>query len=235
MPTEAHALQLNRVLASLPADEFSRLADDLELVSFPVGKTLYEPGDSLLFAHFPTTCVFSLVSTSEDGSTVEVAMTGKDGMVGIPLVLGGETTNYKVVVQCAGEAYRLRAEVLCWEIDQGVGLHRLALGYTQALLTQIAQNVLCNRHHSVDQQLCRWLLFSLDLIPGNQLDVTQDMISNLLGVRRGGLPRPPENCRRPGLSTIGGGTSRSSTAPGWRLGCANATGRSSSNTSGSLP
>jgi PAS domain-containing protein len=187
MPTEAHALQLNRVLASLPADEFSRLADDLELVSFPVGKTLYEPGDSLLFAHFPTTCVFSLVSTSEDGSTVEVAMTGKDGMVGIPLVLGGETTNYKVVVQCAGEAYRLRAEVLCWEIDQGVGLHRLALGYTQALLTQIAQNVLCNRHHSVDQQLCRWLLFSLDLIPGNQLDVTQDMISNLLGVRREGV------------------------------------------------
>ena len=199
MPTEAHALQLNRVLASLPADEFSRLADDLELVSFPVGKTLYEPGDSLLFAHFPTTCVFSLVSTSEDGSTVEVAMTGKDGMVGIPLVLGGETTNYKVVVQCAGEAYRLRAEVLCWEIDQGVGLHRLALGYTQALLTQIAQNVLCNRHHSVDQQLCRWLLFSLDLIPGNQLDVTQEMISNLLGVRREGVTEAAGKLQAAGL------------------------------------
>ena len=122
VPAESPTPQLNRILASLPADELSRLADDLELITLPAGCVLYEAGDTLPFAYFPTTCVFSLISTAEDGSTAEVAMTGKDGMVGITLVLGGETTNHKVVVQCAGEAYRLRAEVLCWELDQGVGL-----------------------------------------------------------------------------------------------------------------
>lgn len=198
MPTDL-PLQLNRILASLPAEELSRLVDDLELVSLPAGKTLYKSGDALQFAYFPISCVFSLISTTEGGATTEVAMTGKDGMVGITLVLGGETTNHKIVVQCPGEAYRLRAEVLCWELDQGVGLHRLALGYTQALLTQIAQNVLCNRHHSVDQQLCRWLLFSLDLISGNQLDVTQEMISNLLGVRREGVTEAAGRIQAAGL------------------------------------
>lgn len=199
VPADSPTPQLNRILASLPADELSRLADDLELITLPPGCVLYEAGDTLPFAYFPTTCVFSLISTAEDGSTAEVAMTGKDGMVGITLVLGGETTIHKVVVQCAGEAYRLRAEVLCWELDQGVGLHRLALGYTQALLTQIAQNVLCNRHHSVDQQLCRWMLFSLDLIEGHQLDVTQELISNLLGVRREGVTEAAGKLQAAGL------------------------------------
>ena len=199
MPHVVQALQLNRILASLPAEDFARLAGDLERVEVQVGNTLYKSGDNLVFAYFPTTSVFSLISTTQDGSTSEVAMTGRDGMVGISLVLGGETSNYKVVVQCAGEAYRLRAEVLRWEVDQGTSLHRLALGYTQALLTQIAQNVLCNRHHSVDQQLCRWLFFSLDLISGNRLEVTQEMIANLMGVRREGVTEAAGKLQAAGL------------------------------------
>ncbi|MBT9498651.1 MAG: Crp/Fnr family transcriptional regulator, partial [Zoogloea sp.] len=174
----------NRILAALSPEEYARLADDLELVSLPEGQTLFESGDSLVFVYFPTTCIFSLISTTENGSSAELAMTGNDGLVGIPLVLGGETTNYKVIVQSAGSAYRLRAEVMCWELDQGGSLRRLALCYTQALMTQMAQSVVCNRHHSVDQQLCRWLLLSLDQMSGNQLHVTQEGISNMLGVRR---------------------------------------------------
>jgi CRP-like cAMP-binding protein len=174
----------NRILAALSPEEYARLADDLELVSLPEGQTLFESGDSLVFVYFPTTCIFSLISTTENGSSAELAMTGNDGLVGIPLVLGGETTNYKVTVQSAGSAYRLRAEVMCWELDQGGSLRRLALCYTQALMTQMAQSVVCNRHHSVDQQLCRWLLLSLDQMSGNQLHVTQEGISNMLGVRR---------------------------------------------------
>jgi len=191
--------QRNRVLAALPADEFSRLADDLELVSFPVGATLYTSGESLAFAYFPTTCIFSLIAAAEDGSTIEVAMTGHNGMVGIALVLGGETTHYRIVVQCAGEAYRVRAEVLCWELDQGGSLRRLALTYTQALLAQVAQNVLCNRLHSVDQQLCRWLLFSLDMRTGNEFDITQEAIANLLGVRREGITEAAGRLQAAGL------------------------------------
>lgn len=200
MPTEAGAgPQRNRILAALPADEFSRLADDLERVSFPVGATLYTSGESLAFAYFPTTCIFSLIATAEDGSTIEVAMTGRNGMVGIALVLGGETTHYRIVVQCAGDAYRVRAEVLCWELDQGGSLRRLALTYTQALLAQIAQNVLCNRLHSIDQQLCRWLLSSLDMRSGTEFDITQEAIANLLGVRREGVTEAAGRLQAAGL------------------------------------
>ena len=188
MPTEAGAgPQRNRILAALPADEFSRLADDLERVSFPVGATLYTSGESLAFAYFPTTCIFSLISSLKDGSSVELAMTGNDGLIGIPLVLGGDTANYRIVVQHAGGAYRLRAELMSWELNQGGNLRRMSLCYTQALMTEMAQSVLCNRHHTVDQQLCRWLLRNLDQISGMQLDVTQETISNLLGVRREGV------------------------------------------------
>jgi hypothetical protein len=153
-------------------------------------------GESLAFAYFPTTCIFSLIATAEDGSTIEVAMTGRNGMVGIALVLGGETTHYRIVVQCAGDAYRVRAEVLCWELDQGGSLRRLALTYTQALLAQIAQNVLCNRLHSIDQQLCRWLLSSLDMRSGTEFDITQEAIANLLGCAGRASPRPPGGSRR---------------------------------------
>jgi len=174
----------NRILAALPVNERARLMDDLEQVTLPLGHVLYEPGDVLGFVYFPTSCIVSLVFTTENGATAELAMTGKDGLVGIPLVLGGRTSTHKAVVQCAGTAWRLRAEVMTWELEQHGHLLRLALCYTQALMTQMAQSVVCNRHHAVDQQLCRWLLLSLDQLPDNQLNMTQELIANMLGVRR---------------------------------------------------
>ncbi|NMG73498.1 helix-turn-helix domain-containing protein [Aromatoleum diolicum] len=182
--TLIHNPRQNRILAALPVTEYARLVDDLELVTFPLGEVLYESGDSLDFVYFPTTCIVSLIFATENGSSTELAMTGNDGLVGIPLVLGGETTTHTVAVQCEGGAYRLRAEVLRWELDQGGSLLRLSLGYAQALMTQMAQSVVCNRHHAVDQQLCRWLLLCLDLLPGDQLNVTQELIARMLGVRR---------------------------------------------------
>ncbi len=176
--------KLNRILAALPLIEFARLEDDLELVELPLGRILYDAGDSLEFVYFPTTCIVSLVFATENGSSAELAMTGNDGLLGIPLVLGGETTTHKVVVQSAGAAYRLRAEVIVWELDQGGNLLRLCLSYAQALMTQMAQSVVCNRHHSVDQQLCRWLLLSLDQLSSNQINMTQELIASMLGVRR---------------------------------------------------
>jgi diguanylate cyclase (GGDEF)-like protein/PAS domain S-box-containing protein len=175
---------LNRILAALPLTELARLEDDLELIELPLGKMLYDAGDTLEFVYFPTNCIVSLVFATENGSSAELAMTGNDGLVGIPLVLGGETTTHKVVVQSTGSAYRLRAEVISWELDQGGLLQRLCLSYAQALMTQMAQSVVCNRHHSVDQQLCRWLLLSLDLLDDNQINMTQELIAAMLGVRR---------------------------------------------------
>ncbi|MFZ2269218.1 MAG: diguanylate cyclase [Azonexus sp.] len=176
--------KLNRILAALPLTELARLEDDLELIELPLGKMLYDAGDTLEFVYFPTNCIVSLVFATENGSSAELAMTGNDGLVGIPLVLGGETTTHKVVVQSAGSAYRLRAEVISWELDQGGHLQRLCLSYAQALMTQMAQSVVCNRHHSVDQQLCRWLLLSLDQLDDNQINMTQELIAAMLGVRR---------------------------------------------------
>jgi diguanylate cyclase (GGDEF)-like protein/PAS domain S-box-containing protein len=174
----------NRILAALTANDFGRLQDDLELVSLKLGQVLYESGDSLSHVYFPATCIVSLVFTTSKGSSAELAITGNDGLVGIPLVLGGDTTTHRAVIQSAGTAYRLRMEIMRWELDQGGELLHLALRYTQALMTQMAQSVVCNRHHSVDQQLCRWLLLSLDRLQGNQLNMTQELIGNMLGVRR---------------------------------------------------
>ena len=179
-----HSPRQNRILATLGTVELARLESDLELVTLTGGQVIYEAGDHLAFIYFPTTCIISLIFSTENGSSAELAMTGNDGLVGIPLVLGGETTTYKMVVQSAGAAYRLSAEIMSWEIDQGGNLQRLSLCYAQALMTQMAQSVVCNRHHSVDKQLCRWLLLSLDQLPGNQIDITQELIGNMLGVRR---------------------------------------------------
>lgn len=182
--TWTHDPRQNRILASLPAVDYNRLVGDLELVSLTLGQILFESGDMFAYAYFPTDCIVSRVVTTHSGSSAELAVTGNDGLVGFPLLLGGESTNHTVVVQSAGSAYRLRAEIVHWEFDQGGSLQRLAMRYTQALLTQIAQGVVCNRHHTVDQQLGRWLLLSLDRLPGNRLDMTQELIANMLGVRR---------------------------------------------------
>ncbi|MDP3539447.1 MAG: PAS domain S-box protein [Azonexus sp.] len=174
----------NRILAALTANDYARLQDDLELVELTLGQVLFESGDSPAYVYFPATCIVSLVFNTRKGASAELAITGNDGLVGVPLVLGGDTTTHRAVIQSAGTAYRLKIEIMRWELDQGGELQHLALRYTQALMTQMAQSVVCNRHHSVDQQLCRWLLLSLDRLPGNQLNMTQELIGNMLGVRR---------------------------------------------------
>ena len=182
--TVTYSPKQNRILGALSLNNFARLQDDFEPVDLKLGQVLYESGDTLGHVYFPITCIVSLIFTTLKGATAELAITGNDGLVGIPLVLGGDTTTHRVVVQSAGFAYRLRVETIRWELDQGGELQHLALRYTQALMTQMAQSVVCNRHHSVDQQLCRWLLLSLDRLPGNQLNMTQELIANMLGVRR---------------------------------------------------
>jgi len=182
--TVTYSPKQNRILGALSLNNFARLQDDFEPVDLKLGQVLYESGDTLSDVYFPITCIVSLIFTTLKGATAELAITGNDGLVGIPLVLGGDTTTHRVVVQSAGFAYRLRVETIRWELDQGGELQHLALRYTQALMTQMAQSVVCNRHHSVDQQLCRWLLLSLDRLPGNQLNMTQELIANMLGVRR---------------------------------------------------
>lgn len=183
-PTEIDNPRQNRILAALPTDEFARLLDDLEPITLALGQVLYEPGDCLRHVYFPTTSIVSLVFTTDSGASAELAIAGNDGLVGTPLILGGDNTNHRAIVQSAGKAYRLKAEITRWELKQGGCLQQLALRYTQALMTQMAQSIVCNRHHTVDQQLCRWLLLSLDRLPGNQVNMTQELIANMLGVRR---------------------------------------------------
>ena len=187
----------NRILAALPAKEYARLLDDL--VVLPAGCVLHEAGDSLEFAYFPTTAIVSMIFSTESGSSTELAMTGNDGVVGIALVLGGESSTHGSAVQKAGVAYRLRAEVLRWELDQGGLLQRLSLRYAQALLTQTAQGVACYRHHALDKHLCRWLLLRLGLQAGNQLDATQELIASKLGVRREGVTEAAGKLQAAGL------------------------------------
>ncbi|MDE1547565.1 Crp/Fnr family transcriptional regulator [Dechloromonas agitata] len=185
MPTEStYNPKQNRILGSLATNDYSRLQDDLGLVELKLGQVLYESGDTVGYIYFPITCIVSLISTTKKGGTAELAITGNDGLVGIPMVLGGDSTTHRVIVQSAGFAYRAKVEVIRWELDQGGELQHLALRYTQALMTQMAQSIVCNRFHTVDQQLCRWLLSSMDLLPGNQLNMTQELIANMLGVRR---------------------------------------------------
>jgi len=189
----------NRILAALGAKEYGRLADDLELVSLNHGKVLYKPGDTPDYAYFPTTSIVSLIFTTENGASVELAMTGNEGLVGTSLILGSDSITYQIDVQSSGNAYRLKAEIMRWELDQGGQLQRLALCYTQALMTHIAQSVVCNRHHSIDQQLCRWLLLSLDHVADNQLDITQERIARMLGVRREGITEAAGRLQAGGL------------------------------------
>ena len=182
-----HNPRQNRLLAALPAEEYERIFPELELIPLPLGWAVYEAGGKLGYVYFPTTSIISLLYVMEDGSSAEIAVTGNDGLVGIALFMGGDTTPSRAVVQSAGYGYRLKASVLKKEFDRRGALHDLALRYTQALLTQMAQTAVCNRHHTVDQQLARWLLMSLDRLPANELVMTQELIANMLGVRREGV------------------------------------------------
>jgi len=177
----------NRLLAVLPAADRERLYPHLEPVSMALGDVVYESGSLQEYVYFPTTSIVSLLYVMADGASAEIAVVGNDGMVGIALFMGGETTPSRAVVQSAGSAFRLSGHVLKREFTRGGALQHLLLRYTQALLTQMAQTAVCNRHHSIDQQLCRWLLLSHDRLSSNTLIMTQELIANMLGVRREGV------------------------------------------------
>jgi CRP-like cAMP-binding protein len=177
----------NQLLAALPDTEFERLRPHLEPVALELGSVLYESGSQQAYLYFPTTSIVSLLYIMEDGASAEIAIAGNDGLVGIALFMGGESTSSRAVVQSGGYAYRLRSGVLKTEFSQGADLQHLLLRYTQALITQMAQTAVCNRHHSVEQQLCRWLLLSLDRLNSNELVMTHELIANMLGVRREGV------------------------------------------------
>ena len=189
----------NFLLAALTTPEQERLFAQLELVPMRLGEVLYESGSALSHVYFPTSCIVSLLYVMEDGSSAEIAVVGTEGLVGVALFMGGETTPSRAVVQSAGFAYRLAGAGMKQEFIRGGSMQHLMLRYTQALLTQMAQTAVCNRHHSVDQQLCRWLLLSLDRLPANELKMTQELIANMLGVRREGVTEAAGNLQNAGL------------------------------------
>jgi CRP-like cAMP-binding protein len=189
----------NHLLAVLPTPESGRLLPHLELVPLPLGIALYESGDMVNYVYFPTTAIVSLLYELEDGASAEIAVVGNEGIVGIALFMGGDTMLNRAVVQSAGHAYRLNGRLLKQEFNRTAALQHLLLRYTQALLTQMAQTAVCNRHHSVDQQLCRWLLLSLDRLSSNVLNMTQELIANMLGVRREGVTEAAGRLQDSGL------------------------------------
>lgn len=177
----------NKLLAALPSDIYQRLQPNLELVPLKLGASVYEAGGKQAYVYFPTNAIVSLLYVMKDGASAVIAVVGNEGLVGISLFMGGETTPSRAVVQSAGQAYRLNSRLLKREFEHGGALQHLLLRYTQALITQMAQTAVCNRHHSIEQQLCRWLLLSIDRLPTNELKMTQELISNMLGVRREGV------------------------------------------------
>jgi CRP-like cAMP-binding protein len=189
----------NHLLAALPSAEFDRWSPHLKLVSMPLGEVLYEPGGLLQHAYFPTTSIVSLLYVLENGASAEIAVVGNEGMLGISLFMGGETTPSRAVVQSAGYGYRLPAQLLKQEFSRAGPVLRLLLRYTQALMTQMTQTAVCNRHHSVEQQLSRWLLLSLDRLSSDSLTMTQELIANMLGVRREGVTEAAGHLQRAGL------------------------------------
>lgn len=189
----------NHLLAALSKAEFEPLSGHLELVPMALGQMLYEPGEQLRHAYFPTTAIVSLQYVTESGASAETAGVGNEGVVGVSLFMGGDTTSSSAVVQTAGHAYRLERHLLKHEFDRGGLLQRLLLLYTQALMTQMSQTAVCNRHHPVDQQLCRWLLLTLDRLPTLELVITQELIAGMLGVRREGITEAAGKLQGKGL------------------------------------
>jgi CRP-like cAMP-binding protein len=184
MPGDARK---NHLLAALPGADFERWKSMLEPVNLPLGQVVYESGSTMTHAYFPTTAIVSLLYVLQDGASAEIAVCGNEGMVGVVLFMGGESTPSRAVVQSSGKGYRLKGQFVKAEFDKSGPVLHLLLRYTQALITQMAQTAVCNRHHSLDQQLCRWLLLSVDRLNGNDLVMTQELIANMLGVRREGV------------------------------------------------
>jgi CRP-like cAMP-binding protein len=191
--------QLNHLLAALPPDIQGRLFEHLEPVKLTLGKVLYESGDTMRHVYFPADCIISLLYVMESGASAEISVVGNEGVVGVSLFMGGESTPSRAVVQSAGSAYRLEGKRLKDEFNCHSELMVLLLRYTQSLITQMAQTAVCNRHHSIDQQLCRWLLLSLDRLNNNKLTMTQELIANMLGVRREGVTEAAGKLQRLGV------------------------------------
>jgi len=189
----------NHLLSVLPEAEWERIGPHIVEVDMPLGQVVYESGDRLHHVYFPSTAIVSLLYVMENGASGEIAIVGNEGVVGIALFMGGETTPSRAVVQSAGKAYRLEARILKEEFHRAGPTQRLLLRYTQALITQMAQTAVCNRHHSIDQQLCRWLLLSIDRLPSNELKMTQELIANMLGVRRPGVTEAAMKLQDAGL------------------------------------
>lgn len=187
LKTVKNDAQKNHLLAALPKAEFARLEPHLEYVSLPLGESIYESGDKMTHVYFPTTAIISLLYLMENGATAEIGIVGNDGLLGIQLFMGGETTTNRAIIQSSGDAVGMKAKDLKEEFNKGGVFQELLLRYTQALMTQISQTAVCNRLHSVEQQLCRWLLLSHDRLNSDKLVMTHDLISNMLGVRREGV------------------------------------------------
>ena len=194
-----HSPNQNHLLAALPAADFERLVAHLELVPLPLGEILYEPGARMRQVYFPTTSIVSLHYVMASGASAETAGVGNEGIVGVSLFMGGDSTPSSAVVQTAGHAYRLESRLLKDEFGRGGPLQSLLLRYTQALITQMTQTAACNRHHSIEQQLCRWLLLTLDRVSSRELTMTQELVASMLGVRRGGITEAAGNLQRAGV------------------------------------
>ena len=204
----------NRLLVALPNVALTRLRPDLEWIELQLGSVLYEPGSLLRHAYFPTTCIVSLLYVMNDGGSAEIAVIGNDGLVGMSLFLGGQTTSSRAIVQNAGFAYRIKAPAFMSEFERHGELQLLMLRYTQALLTQMVQTAACNRHHDVDQQFCRWLLMSLDRLPSNELTMTEKLIANMLGLSVEKVMGLADELQALGLLTHKGGQIRVVDRPG---------------------
>ncbi|HZF29026.1 MAG TPA: Crp/Fnr family transcriptional regulator [Gammaproteobacteria bacterium] len=197
--SDSHDPRKNQILDALPGEDRERLSRHLELVEMPLGAVLYESGAALRHIYFPTDCIVSLLYVMKNGASAEIAIVGKDGAIGLSLFMGGETTPSRAIVQSAGHAYRLSGRRLKTEFGRHGQLLHVLLRYIQSLITQMAQTAVCNRHHSVDQQLCRWLLLSLDRLPSQELNMTQELIANMLGVRREGVTAAAGKLQKQGV------------------------------------
>lgn len=194
-----HTPKQNHLIAALPAEVFERFLPHLELIQMPLGEVLYESGGQLQHVYFPTSAILSLHYVMEDGASAEIAGVGNEGVLGISLFMGGNTTPSRATVQTGGQGYRLKGQLMMEEFNRAGPMMRLMLRYTQALMTQMSQTAVCNRHHSVEQQLCRWLLLTLDRLPSSELTMTQELIAGMLGVRREGITETAGNLQREGL------------------------------------
>ena len=199
MSLSSDDLKENYLLAALPKIAGRRWLKQLERIEMPLGQVLYEPGSSQSHAYLPTTSIVSMLYVMEDGDSAEIAVVGNEGIVGMPLFMGGDSTSSRAVVQIGGAGFRLKAQTMRDEVNRAGPVLHLLLRYTQALITQMAQTAVCNRHHTVDQQLCRWLLLSLDRLQGNELVMTQELIANMLGVRREGVTEGALKLQHAGL------------------------------------